>query len=168
MTTQFFVVPSDAARVNNFSLRIFVPCGEIAGLISFKFPRLRGIADRVALPAPFLSSSVLRVKLVSSAYILESKMPRGRGCICVYVYVRGGVILVGVTGAWRAAWCQPIVHMPSFVSYVTGLTKAGLKIQRRAHLFHSSCLPRDCTLHTRFPSRSFYEMARLNRCMEIE
>lgn len=88
-------------------------------LSRLSFPGLRGIADRAAaLPAPFLPSSVFGVKLVSSAYILESKVPRGEYahvyvcarvrvhvCVCVssvYVWRRGGGF-GGVTGAWRAA-----------------------------------------------------------------
>lgn len=94
-----------------------------------------------------------------------------RLCECAHVWK--GVILMGVTGAWRAAWCRPIVHMPSVMDYVTGLTKVGLKIRRRAHLFRR---PSPTRLHP-FARVLFYpllyllceKIARSNRvCMEIE
>lgn len=92
--------------------------------------------------------------------------------LCERANVWKGMALIGVTGAWRAAWCRPIVHMPSVMDYVTGLTKVGLKIRRRAHLFRG---PSPTRLQP-FARVLFYpllyllcEIARSNRvCMEIE
>lgn len=62
--------------------------------------------------------------------------------------------------------------MPSVMDYVTGLTKVGLKIRRRAHLFRG---PSPTRLHPSYafflftPCSIFREIARSNWvCMEIE
>lgn len=102
-------------RSGNFSLRFVVPRAEKyrrTGLISFKFPRLRGIADRARFSRPVLTlerfgDETRFVRL----YPRERSAARGCmrvcasvlcTCVCVRVH-ESGVVPGEVTDARRAA-----------------------------------------------------------------